>query len=66
VTELPKDMFKKRKVVDNSTPRGGRHFKSPLFQNSQGEYSFIGYVFVVMISNSSYSICFDDAKNRKQ
>ncbi|CAI8593815.1 unnamed protein product [Vicia faba] len=35
VTELPKDMFKKRKLVDNSTSRKGRRFESPLFRNSQ-------------------------------
>ncbi|XP_045810329.1 uncharacterized protein LOC123904749 [Trifolium pratense] len=28
-------MFKKRKLVDNSTSRSARHFKSPLFRNSQ-------------------------------
>jgi hypothetical protein len=46
VTELPKDMFKKRKLVDNSNSRSTRHFKSPLFGNSQGEYSLIAYVCV--------------------
>ncbi|RHN51255.1 putative MRN complex-interacting protein [Medicago truncatula] len=35
VTELPNGMLKKRKSVDNSTPRCGRRFKSPLFQNSE-------------------------------
>ncbi|XP_045810331.1 MRN complex-interacting protein-like [Trifolium pratense] len=35
VTEMPKDMFKKRKLVDNSTSRSARHFKSPLFRNAQ-------------------------------
>ncbi|XP_058773395.1 uncharacterized protein LOC131647519 [Vicia villosa] len=35
VTELPKDMFKKRKLAGNSTSRKGRHFESPLFRNSQ-------------------------------
>ncbi|XP_050888962.1 uncharacterized protein LOC127094141 [Lathyrus oleraceus] len=30
VTELPKDMFKKHKLVDNSTSKKGRRFESPL------------------------------------
>lgn len=65
VTELPKDMFKKRRLVDNSKSGSDRHFEKPTFQNSQGEYSLIACAFVV-ISNSKYSICFDDDKNRKQ
>ncbi|PNX96779.1 hypothetical protein L195_g019993, partial [Trifolium pratense] len=44
VTEMPKDMFKKRKLVDISTSRSARNFKSPLFRNAQGEYSFIAYM----------------------
>ncbi|XP_004489909.1 uncharacterized protein [Cicer arietinum] len=37
VTELPKDMFKKRRLVDNSKSGSDRHFEKPTFQNSQGE-----------------------------
>ena len=53
VTELQKGMFKKRRVVEDSTAGSDRLFKKSLFHNSQGAYSLMLRVcifqFVLMV-----------------
>ncbi|XP_045811063.1 uncharacterized protein LOC123905487 [Trifolium pratense] len=69
VTELPKNMLKKRKLVDNSNSRSARHFKSPLFRNSQDVGEPVkdqGRITVLTESNSERNNIVTTANQRTQ